>query len=150
MRYLIIMRHGEETENDFLGFAGRLKVTAVAKRITAIVKGPVVVISSPWEGACETAEILAKKFKAELRISDILFASSGKDEDCFAAAALVLAEKEGTEAVILVTHLKYAKSFPSYYGKHFLGGVRWESKELDKGEAWLIDCDAKILQKITD
>ncbi|MDP3975825.1 MAG: hypothetical protein Q8P95_02815 [bacterium] len=58
------------------------------------------------------------------------------------AMKLVNSKAEETDVLIVVTHLEYVNAFPPYFAREKLG-IALEAIAIEKGEAWIIDCEGR-------
>lgn len=147
MKRLIIVRHGDyENYVGNLTGVGRKRIEILARRLAPFVFGKVAMLSSTAIRALETAEVLAVTLGGRgIKTYDALLSSPGKCNLKGALYAVKQAEKEvGAETFILSTHYEHAQFLPQYFGEKELG-VTFEAREIERGEAWVIDCETKTL-----
>lgn len=150
MKTLIVARHGDynSSAGDLSGY-GRQQIGELGKALEGVVSGTVLVLHSTAPRASESAEILALAFNAPRVGHEVLWSGSdGGFEDLAAALSLVEEHAKQFDTIIMVTHFEYVESFPAYWCEHVLG-VKLQSHEIEKGEAWVIDCRGKRMMRLS-
>jgi len=122
VKYLIIFRHGPaedrleyqkqglEDSTRNLTSDGRVRTKKAAKGLKKLVKGDFVIVSSPFNRAKQTAEILQNSLESS---SDIIF-SSALEPDSHPAEFVDLMKKQEAEFVIAVGHEPHLSSLASF------------------------------------
>ncbi len=140
MKKLIVVRHGEDGAFGALSQNGFEQIQALAKKLNEIVNGlSVFVFTSPTLRTKETAKIISKTLNTEYKVEECL-----EHEEDF-ADSLKLVRSRVEDVVILVTHLEYTEWFPSYFAKENMG-IYLKSYGIDKGRAWIVDCENKTIE----
>jgi len=106
----------------------------------------VILLSSTANRACQGAEILSEVLGVEYQPHEVLWSDSMYPEDCTKVLELVRRHKNRADIIILVTHLEYGEGFPSHFGQHELDGTNLDGRGIEKGQAWLIDCQTKQME----
>jgi phosphohistidine phosphatase SixA len=147
---LILVRHGPYKSggtylNEDLSEIGRLQIVDLATKLSDHVSGKrVTIVHSPSLRTTQTAEILSRQFRAPMEPHGFLWSGMGGEGQDFAKAhALIRTLMTSNDVVIVVTHYEYVEGFPSYFGFEELGVSNFPTHVIDKGHAWVIDCDAK-------
>lgn len=150
MKTLIVARHGDYNDSTGgLSEYGRSQIGELGKALQGVVDGTVLVLNSTAPRAAESAAILAELFKAPSEGHTLLWSGSdGGFDNNPAARELVQGHAEKFDTIIMVTHFEYVESFPTYWCEHALG-VKLRSGEIEKGEAWVIDCEGKRLMHLS-
>lgn len=145
--HLFVVRHGEyDGMTGDLTTEGEDSVASIASKIKDIVdSGSVRILSSTVKRAEDSARIMVRVLECRwTRHPDLV---SWGDTDVPTTmpqvAELIRGFDPRASAVVLVTHLEFGEHFSTYYGKHELGGVVFDPRFIEKGEAWYIDCRAK-------
>lgn len=148
MKRLVVVRHGEYGSGDHLNEEGRAQMNALAEKLKPLFSGcSVLVLTSTANRARESAEILTAAFSAACEAHEILLSESSHQEDLPGVYELVRSRQDLADVVMLVTHLEYARDFPSYFGEKQLE-THWHQGELEKGEAKVIDCEFKTIRYV--
>lgn len=146
MKYLIVARHGQYGNDDRLDNVGRNQVSDLAKEIKNLQgMSRVIILSSTAARAFESAEILAKQLDAPLETHEILNTDIS-DYDPIGVLGLVRSKRNGTDTIVLVTHLEYVEYLPKYFAREELQ-VELPSHIIGYGKAWVIDCERKTLTR---
>lgn len=147
MKKLILVRHGAYSGRN-LSPLGQAQIRAVAASVGQRINGSsVVVLTSTVPRAVEAGRILAEAFGAPLESHDILFSSPTKDE--FGLAQKVLSEtdaliqSQNADVVLVATHGPHVDSFPYYFASRNWGGVPFERRRADCGDAIILDLEKR-------
>ncbi len=148
MKYLIVARHGDFQENGHLSNDGKLKVMALADKILALEQDKkITILCSPSIRTKETALIIGLFTGCDIEEKSTLLADLSPEDDFPSTLKLVREYANETEVLVLVTHCGLAEGFPYYFSKEEFG-IGLQSHMIDKGRAWLIDCENKTLSLI--
>jgi phosphohistidine phosphatase SixA len=99
------------------------------------------ILTSTANRARESAELIAAFLKIKnVEEHEILLSDRSRPEDFPGVLKLIRTVKDGVDTLVLVTHLEYAKYFPSFFGEEELGAKLDYLLEIKKGQAWVIDC----------
>ncbi|HEC94285.1 MAG TPA: histidine phosphatase family protein [Candidatus Kaiserbacteria bacterium] len=146
MKHLIVVRHGDYYENG-LSDDGRKKIKCLAHKLRPYVSGEsVVILTSPVGRAYESAGILCSFFGVSCEKYEILWSENSHPKD-FAGTLELVRLNNKSDTLILVTHYEYVETFPQYFAMSELG-ISLSSYLIGKGEAWVIDCQQKVLTHI--
>lgn len=149
MKKIYVVRHGEyEGARDGpLTFPARAVINRLAEKIKGEMLGrdeKVIIFSSNTARTRMTAEIIAKQFnKISIEYSKLLAATEIVNVD--GICALIKEHEEHCDTLILVTHAEVANDFPFYYA-NTVWGETVRSPVLNKGEALVMDCQAKTVE----
>lgn len=148
MDKLVIVRHGHYDSNDQLSECGRVQIRELSKKLKSSINGsPLLILTSNQDRARQSAEILGSAFNVGFEEYEILWSEGKHPEDLPGALELIRSRKNDAEVIVLVTHYEYVEDFPRYFGKNELG-VELRSHLIDKGQAWVIDCQQKTIKHI--
>lgn len=143
MKRLIIVRHGSYGDNGRLNDRGRSQIESLTKKIQAMVgSDSIVILSSTADRAQESAEILSQ-MSGEFENHTVLWSESSRPPENQVVLDLVKTKREA-DTVILVTHYEYVDTFPRFFGIRELN-TDLNSRVIEKGEAWIVDCENKTL-----
>ena len=150
MKTLIVARHGDyQSLGGGLSEYGRSQIAKLGEALQDVANGTILVLNSTAPRAAESAAILAKLFNAPSEGHKFLWSGSDAGfENNSAARELVESHAELFDTIIMVTHFEYVERFPAYWCEHVLG-VKLESYEIEKGEAWVIDCEGKRIMHLS-
>lgn len=141
MKKLVVVRHGQYGHDDHLNEVGRYWIKHLAKTLGVHLNGgSVLLLTSPADRARESAEIIGAHFGVELEEHDVLWSEGIHPEDFPSALKLVQSRQREVDTLILVTHLEYVRGFPSYFARQELR-VEIKCHPIEKGEAWVVDCE---------
>ncbi len=146
MKYLILVRHGEYEKDGQLNIVGQEQMLYLAEKIKKYIinNRSVAVFSSPTDRTSESAKIISKYFGVNFEVTNALL-SDGFDHPMNLSRLFEFVKsKDDIDTVILVTHFDYVAYFPKYFSSQ-MWGVDLPSTEIGKGNAWLVDCQKKIL-----
>lgn len=147
MKKIIIVRHGSYYGRS-LDDTGRLQMSAMGNAIKSLFNENLTIriISSTAARAEQSAKIIADILGISYEMFDFLWSGPEAPRGCSTdlAKTLELIKRSINDVLILVTHLEYSEDLPTFLAKQLLEGVRgFPSKETGKGEAWIVDCEAK-------
>jgi len=149
MQKLVIVRHGHYDKKDQLSADGKEQIYFLTEQLGPHLDGgSLLILSSTADRAWQSAEILAEAFNVPYEKHEILLSDEDHFEDLAKALELVQSREEEADVIILVTHHEYAKYFPYHYAKHVFDDL-WEYQAIDKGDAWIIDCQDKTRELIS-
>lgn len=150
MKTLIVARHGDYlSDSGGLSDYGRSQIGKLGEALQSVVDGAVLILNSTAPRAVESAAILTELFTAPSEGHKFLWSGSDAGfDDNPAARKLVEGHAEKFDTIIMVTHFEYVESFPAYWCEHALG-VKLRSHEIEKGEAWVIDCEGKRIMHLS-
>lgn len=149
MKKLVIVRHGVYSDDDCLTDFGKWQIKSLAQKILEhTAEGKVVLLSSTADRARQSAEIIGSILGVEHQLHEILWSDCDHAEDYNKVLDLIRSRKEVFDFIILVTHLEYGERFPSHFGKHELEETRLNGYGIEKGQAWIIDCQTKQMTKL--
>jgi phosphohistidine phosphatase SixA len=153
MKYLVIIRHGDYVEEGRLSGNGRRQIEAIAEVLRPLAAGGrAQVISSTAIRAEESAEIIGAILALPVETNEILWSEEDHPEDFAALLELIRNRQDKADCLILVTHLEYTLSFPSYFAKREWR-VEVPALGIQKGEGvvlCLADKTYKIIGKKED
>lgn len=147
MKKLIIARHGD-APGTHLTLIGQLQIEQLAEKLACSINGDsVTILSSKYDRAVESAEIIAGKFGGIVEKADGLIDCDSDRQSGRILDALRL--RMTADVVILVAHLPVVKNFPLFFGTHELGtDLNPDRESPPQGSAWIIDCEAKTIQVV--
>ncbi|MCX6812263.1 MAG: histidine phosphatase family protein [Candidatus Berkelbacteria bacterium] len=153
MKKLVIVRHGDYCYSDgenVLSHAGEDQIRELIEKLVAenvIINsgGELVILSSTARRAVDSAKIIAEALGVRCNFNEILWSESFRIENLPGALELVR-QLESADTVIMVTHYKYTKYFPQYFGQEYLGVNSFPMSVAGKGRAWVIDCETKTCE----
>ena len=149
MKKLIVVRHG--LYSNLPGFplsdAGRKQMASLGSQIRAQHTNGTTprILSSIAPRAKESAEILAAILGAEVELEEALWSENGRPVQLDKVLS-VLSNNGNIDVVIVVTHLEYTYELPEAFGEKVLGARLVTDRELNKGDAWVIDCVEKKIE----
>jgi phosphohistidine phosphatase SixA len=147
MKKLIIVRHGHYGDDLRLNDHGRTAINALAtKLVPEVNEKSRLILTSTADRARQSAEIMSIVLGARYEEHGVLWSDSEHHWNLVWALNLVN-KHEQVDILTLVTHLEYAEYFPAYFGKEVLK-TEFKSWEINKAEAWIIDCPLKTLRHI--
>ncbi|MEK7132381.1 MAG: histidine phosphatase family protein [Patescibacteria group bacterium] len=153
MKMLIVVRHGDYSEAGDWGLTplGTAQISILGRNLLQMMpENPrLAIYSSDALRAVQSAQVLAVVFGHQLKailVDKLFYPSGGDSPDCAGTLSVVMANSEETDVVVLVTHCEFLREFPRYFGVKVLG-VSLDSKEIGKGQAWVIDLQAKTLTR---
>jgi phosphohistidine phosphatase SixA len=150
MRRLIIVRHGDYGEDYHLSQYGIEQITLLSTMLKATTNGEsIAILSSVATRAVDSAKILGKAFGVPFEEHDVLWSENRHPENLQEALELVRSKKDCADVLVLVTHLEYVYLFPNHFGKEELGVTSFPRREIGKGTAWDIDCEAKTISWVS-
>ncbi len=141
MKKMIIVRHGEYDSNLNLSEYGVCQMKDLVKMIARIAgEGVVRILSSSAVRAAQSANVLASGLtKGVFEKCERLWSDRDHPEDLDEVLGMVNTYADTCDVLVLVTHLEYARDFPSYYSEQVLKReFPWQSVE--KGEMVAVDC----------
>jgi len=145
MKKLVVARHGQYGHDDRLNETGRDQVAGLAKKLEAHINSDsVLLLTSPVDRARESAEIIGSYFGVGLEEHEVLWSENDHPEDFPRALELVKSRQGDVDIIILMTHFEYVEHFPAYFAKKELE-VELRCRLIEKGEAWVVDCEQKSL-----
>jgi len=148
MEKLILVRHGNYN-GSVISDSGRQQMEILARKLQLELQDKrVLIISSTALRAIGSAEVFSNVLGISFEQDEKLWSDNDHWRDHSQLLELIRARQEDADVIILVTHLEYTEEFPAYYGKEELK-VNWNQREIEKGEAWIIDCIKKTLLHIT-
>ncbi len=145
MSKLAIVRHGDYSfTTDRLTPRGWEQIYNIGEQLkTRLKKNQVAhILTSPEKRAEESARILADILKAPVEEHELLYSDGSHPEDLDEAYKLIQALRSKADLGVVVTHMEYANSLPSFIGEKDLG-ISHYPREVRKGEAALIDYISK-------
>lgn len=154
---VIFVRHGEYDDDIMDGRLdewGCRQLRALSEKIFALVAGrKTKVLSSTAKRAMESADIIAQKFGVPVSGHEILWSDSSHPWSYPDASHFVVAQNHDEQSsefkvAVVVTHLEYIRGLPRFFAKTFLN-ADVESREIPKGCAWVLDCQAKTLTSLS-
>ncbi len=149
MKKLIIVRHGAYDENSGdLNGPGRNQIEALGVEIKAKHTNGVkpLILTSTVTRAVQSAEILGQILETAIEPNEVLWSSSNRSPKVDEVLELLLSHEEN-DVVILVTHLEYTEELPPAFGSRVLEVTDFPSSAIEKGEAWIINCESRTLSK---
>ncbi len=147
MRYLITARHGQDDGTN-LTVGGRQRVAKLAEEIRALIgDARTLVLSSTTDRARQSSEILGAVLCAEFELHEVLWSQASHPEDFEKTLELVRNKKDRAEILVLVTHYEYVAGFPAYFARKELE-TTLRSRLIEKGQAWVIDCENKSISRL--
>jgi phosphohistidine phosphatase SixA len=143
MKKLIIVRHGD-CLNERLSDLGRRQITMLCGNLKAHVDGgSVAVFTSPAPRVLESAAMVAQAFKTKLEEWPKLYSDEQAPADLRWLMEMVRAKQDDVDVIILLTHFDYVGKFPGYFARE-TAGVEVHSWAVEKGGAWVIDCEKRL------
>lgn len=148
MKHLIIARHGHFGLDYKLSDRGRAQIVILADKLRSFTEGKkALILTSPAPRAHESAKTLIAVLGIESEVHDILWSDEEHDWSMPKALDLIKSRQMVVDTLILMTHLEYVENLPYWFGKEFLQ-VELRSRDIDRGEAWVVDCQKKTLTHI--
>lgn len=144
MKKLIVFRHGAYDEKTGrLDEDGREWLVRVAERVKPHLEGRVRILSSTAPRAVDSAEVLAAQLGLEgVEQHLVLWSDNEHRMNLPGVGTLVFQCSFDVEVLILVTHLEYAESFPTYFAEEMLHSDI-EPYQVSYGCARVIDCEER-------
>lgn len=150
MEQLIVARHGEYGRDGGLNSIGRNQIVKLTGNIEFNIlneKGRKVILTSTAKRAMESAEIISRLLGIPVQEHEILQSGGPYDEDFPGTLELINSLTDDFDTIILMTHYEYVEGFPSFFSRESLG-VPIHSRVINKGHAWIINCDDKTIKLI--
>ena len=146
MKKLIVARHGSYGEDMRISSAGREQMVKLAETLKKHIDGcKVVMLSSSAPRAADSAEVLAGLINVPFKEYEVLWSDNRHRRNDQAVLDLIESKKGDADVVIIVTHIEYTDSFPSFYARKVLNAQIF-SYGIGKGEAQILDCGQKTIQ----
>lgn len=146
MKRLILVRHGDYSGGALTDY-GRKQMQELAPVLANSVVGNMLLVSSPIRRAKESATILAEYFRVPIDEHEV-WEAGGHSSDNDGAFQFIADVDANIDTLVVVTHLPFLESFPTYFGKRSLD-VSLPSGGADKGQAQVIDCEMKTMTRVT-
>lgn len=147
MKNLVLVRYGQYDLSGHINDAGRMSMQTAAGKIANHTKtDSVMVVVANVPRAIESARVLAVALSArDPVVIDELYAATEDERlpDCSAAYGKLTQVVGSVDVVVAVVSREYIESLPSYMADHVLGGVEFVPLSLNRGEALVIDLEAK-------
>ncbi len=142
MKKLIIVRRGDCLD-DRLSDLGCRQITMLCDNLKPHVNGGrVAVFASPAPRVLGSAAIVAQAFKAKLEEWPKLYSDEQTPADLRWLMEMVRAKQDEADVIIILTHFDYVGKFPGYFARE-TAGVEVHSWAVEKGGAWVIDCEKR-------
>jgi phosphohistidine phosphatase SixA len=137
--------------SDLLSPRGAQEIATLAEKIKSATNGlSVLILTSTAPRASQSAIIIKTILGAEVKESPALWSDNEHPKDLQKALALIKAEKDHVDVLIIVTHYEYTERLPGYFAKEVLGvPLCSELNLVEKGQAWVIDCIKKTMTRLT-
>ena len=145
LRKIIIIRHGNyNTSTDQLNDADKKQMEELVPKLREHLAGEenILLVSSKAERAEDSMKVLAQALGLSYQTHDYFWSDNTHRQINRRALDMLksMADEKGTDVVVLVTHLEYAKDLPSVIeadaGKGFV-----RRRELLKGEMVFLDME---------
>lgn len=146
MKRLILVRHGDYFDGALSDY-GREQMQELAPALANNVVGNMLLVSSPIQRAKESATILAEYFHIPVNEHEV-WEAEGNWSDDDGAFQFIAGIDTNISTLVVVTHLPFLESFPTYFGKRALD-VSLPSGGVNKGQAQVIDCEMKTMTRVT-
>ena len=148
MRYLVLVRHGDYGTDGRLSTSGREQMFRLSPLLKERIETEWVhIFSSSAPRAMDSATILSEAFKVSFAAAEMWWSDDQHDYHPERALAFVREHGPSTDALMVVTHLEYTEEFPGYFARAELG-VELPFMSVEKGDALVIDCEAKTIALI--
>ena len=151
MKKVIVVRHGYYRGVD-LHDIGRQQIRELGNLIKASVYGGTTqLFSSTAPRAAQSADILSEILGVGVELHDFLWSGPDGPEGCRTnlSKTLDLCKQSSADVIILVTHLEFTERFPKFFAEEMLNMTPgFPEQEIRKGEAWVIDCEAKTCTRL--
>jgi len=149
MKKIIIARHGDY--DDFgdmrLNARGQYQMSELAKQLQPILgDSNVIILASTAKRASMSGDVMADELDCPIEFHEELVSGGGipcKNEEVLK----IIQSYDQFDIVILVTHMEYSGGLPPFIGEQ-LCGVEFNPFATNKGEAWVIDLEAKTIERI--
>ena len=154
MHTLAIARHGiYDHKTELLSSHGQdqMRILASLVRHQYANEDRVRLLSSSAIRARDSSRIFAEVLGIEPEFHDILWSGTDSPGPWMGNAAKVVDLVQGAQdadVVILMTHLEYTESLPREFGHRVLQ-TQFLTDEVEKGQAWVIDCIAKTCTRLS-
>lgn len=149
MKKLILVRHGEYDKQKQLSLAGKQQIRDLCVRLQPHIAGhSVIILSSTAPRAIQSAHVMAEILSAPVEPYPILWVDNFHSSNMEGVAALVEYNGHRADVVILMTHLEYVESFPSYYGLHAKMTYFPVVYDPEYGTGRIVDCIANSCEPI--
>ena len=148
MKKLIIVRHGDYLPDGNLSEFGERQLLDLAWKINRLVEGDsAVLISSTAPRAEQSADLLHPRVQGitSYTKNPIFWSEAHRQPNI--EAGLQIIEEQTADVVIIVTHFEWGQDLPTAFAERFLQ-TRFPLKQLNKAQAWVIDCEAKTRVRI--
>lgn len=146
MKRLILVRHGDYVGSTLTDF-GCQQMHELAPVLANSIVGNMLLVSSPIRRAKESATILAEHFNVPVHEHQV-WEAEGDRSDNDGAFQFIDGIDVNIDTLVVVTHLPFLQSFPSYFGKKALD-VSLPYGGVEKGQAQVIDCEMKTMTRVT-
>lgn len=155
LKRLVVCRHGSYGSDGKLNPHGRGQMMVLAKKLELAMKGMSIrILSSTATRAKQSADVLGVTLlglpnKLPIEEHGTLFERDGHPTDFHGTLVLLRSLVPAVDVTILVTHVKHAREFPSYFAAHQLGRPSVRSSLIDLGEYWDLDCQTGALTRVS-
>ena len=155
MKKLVIVRHGDYDFRGHLTDRGIRMVEGLVNNLHPYLEGPeglempIVVLSSPASFAWQSAAIIATRFDVLASQHPELYSEHDSRPRFSDILTLLRISAERASTVIIVTHLEIAENFPQHFANRELDRIELKGWDIERGEAWLIDCETKTMIKVS-
>src|SRR3989344_7138693 len=145
MNHLVIVRHGfYDRRTNGLTEGGQRQITSVGEKVQSIMTGKSIILTSTSKRARQSADILRGLHGSDLEEYPLLYSDDETVLDMVKMLQLIESYEDQIDVLLLVTHLEWAERFPGHFLENKLNvSIRYPG--INKGEALLIDCNAKSL-----
>lgn len=149
MKRLILVRHGDCSDDNHLSELGKRQMRLLYESLKARIAGngdSITLLSSTADRAVQSAEIMGRMFGVENHPYDSLnteYVPYDGDQ-----ILRLVVEHDKAETVIIVAHLEVCACFPIRFSSEL--GVNLDTQECSvrMGKAWLIDCEQRTIELI--
>lgn len=148
MKKLILIRHGDYS-GDKLNEVGRKQIIDLTNVLKEeyLNDESILLMTSTALRASDSAKVVSEILKIDYKEYKTLWSDKNHKENHEALLELIKSKQNEAETIILVTHYEYVEEFPAYFASKELD-IEWSDKLIGKGEAWVIDCQAKTREHV--
>lgn len=144
MKTIVIVRHGNNTENGHLSSQGEVQIKYLAGLLRKTIKTKSIILTSTAPRAMESSKILGSSLKTIIEPYEFLYRGVELEK----VTNLIKSKTEKVDHIIIVTHSQYIGLFCNHIGKAFFKVNFPEQETLNNGQALVINCKTKKIKLV--
>ena len=154
MKKLVLIRHGDYVDDmeSALSPLGVRQITGVANLLRGHINGDKAhVLFSTRRRATQSAEIIQTTLGLPGEPEKMLAVCDDSNSTMEEIMKLVRAYQDRVDVLVLVGHMECCETFPEYFSEKVLGLNGRQALNgwgIKKGQAWVIDCQAKTMEHL--